>query len=190
MAKSKEMTLEQVSDSPKQIEWLPMTEATTRLERSAKTLERLVAAGEVKSRTEPRAGRKPERLYHAGDIERIRFQGENGTGARGLSAGPRSAGGAELLRVSGETATLFRDVLERLADERKAERESHQLLEERKLTQELLRSKIWLSRREAAEYSGIPIGALRELMKQGRFVARRFGRQVRVLRSSLEAYQG
>ena len=87
MAKWEGNTMEQTSgSSSKPVESLPLSEAPARRERSPKTLARLVAAGEVKSRTEPRPGRKPERLYHAGDIERLRFEGKNGTRTRAVAA--------------------------------------------------------------------------------------------------------
>jgi hypothetical protein len=53
-------------------EWVGMDEAEILLGKSQKTVERLAAAGELRSMLEPREGRKPQRVYHAGDLQRIK----------------------------------------------------------------------------------------------------------------------
>ena len=53
-------------------EWVGMDEAEILLGKSQKTVERLAAAGELRSMLEPREGRKPQRMYHAGDLQRIK----------------------------------------------------------------------------------------------------------------------
>lgn len=171
-----------------QVEWLALTEATARLERSPKTLERLVAAGEVKSRTEPRPGRKPERVYHAGDIERIRFDEERGNRTRAVV--PARPVSTELM-VGGDSAAVLRELFERLGADRKADREAEDARQDRQLYRDQLRSKLWLTWHEASDHSGIPVAALRKLAQdEQRIVARQFGRRSLVLRSSLEDYQG
>lgn len=53
-------------------DWLTIDEAAARLEKSTKTVDRLVKAELIRTRLESRTGRRPERLYSATDVDRAR----------------------------------------------------------------------------------------------------------------------
>lgn len=171
---------------PKLVEWIPEAEAVARLGRSAKTLERIVLAGEVDTKLEPRAGKKPQKLYYAPTIERIASEiAERGDRRRREATGEArpNASSSDLviskpvdvkMALSSETLTTIEGVLERWLDR------------DEKLD---VFQKIWLTWEEARDVSGIPYGVLRKLCVEGEILAKQFGRSWRVHRESLQAWR-
>lgn len=166
-------------------EWLTLKETIEALEKSSTTVERLVASQRLRSKLEPRPGRKAERVYHAGDVERLKRAEEEGRRQPALvlpKAPPVPAVPAPLA-LAPETRDLARELMERLAGPRPV----------------ALTEKLWLNLDEAAEYSGLARTFLRdscvepEHYKEGEnLIGIRGGphNALRIQRKSLEAFQG
>lgn len=148
-------------------EWQTLDEAVEYLGKSPKTIERLVSAEILRSRLEPREGRKAQRLYHAGDLERVKTEA--------ISA-PQPE--PKEKKTTQEVATLtpaLADVAARWLD--RAEKPE---------------PKPWLTLLEASERSGLTTAYLRRVIREGKIVAvpgGPFG-QLRVSRASLGAFAG
>jgi excisionase family DNA binding protein len=154
-------------------EWLTLPEATQHLGKSEKSIERLLKAQELRSRLENREGRKPQRLYHAGDLERIKHEAIPASAVEPT----RALAPAKPLEIAigTNTVTTIHDVMTKWLD--------------RGATIGM-RERFWLTLAEAAEVSGIPRTYVKRLCEEGKIVSVRFGRAWRVRRASLEAFEG
>ena len=146
-------------------EWLSLAEALKRLGKSQSTLERLVLAGAIRSKLEPRPGRKPERLYTASDVAR-----EAAAPSRVVVPVPVTK---PTLQVGSEAISSFRDVM------------TEWLNRPVNITK-----KIWLTVNEARELTGFTRRDLGELVAAKELNARRSGRKLLIQRASLEAFEG
>lgn len=169
-------------------EWLTREEAKQRLAKSDATLDRLVAAGRLNSKLEPRPGRKPERLYHAGDVERLAVEKEE-------APLTHAAAKSTALVLSHEAVSFIK---EQIAEFRAARNGETQIARPVPITE-----KLWLSLDEAVEYSGLAKSDLlqvcqrslreqeRNLYQQqpGNLIVRKSGGW-KILRKSLEAFEG
>jgi hypothetical protein len=162
-------------------EWLPLSEALELLGVSGRTLDGMTQRDEIRSTLEPRPGRKPERMYRAGDVERVareRREGEykpqSGNSRNALSA--VSAG----LPARTEVALAVPDKLSAFFD---------RLLQFQ--AESAVSKKLWLSLDEAAAYSGLARADLLELCRQEEppFDVRKSGGW-KIRRASLEEYAG
>jgi hypothetical protein len=160
-------------------EWLPLADATKALGKSQTTIERLVAAEELRSKLEPRPGRKPERVYHAGDIERLV---NNPTLSH---ATQQKTMALALPDTLSDSLRRLVDVIAQQADERKADRK----VEPEPKPYVPLSEKLWLTLAEAAEYSGLARADLKRLIEKEKLIARE-SRGWKILRKSLEAFEG
>lgn len=163
--------------------YLTMRLAMAEIGRAKSTVERLDAAGDVKSMLVARAGRKPERVYLAADLVRWREARERRKELRppsqrakqfpttALAPSPQTSG----IAIRGDVMTGLREVLDKFLAGRNAVG---------------VRDKLWLTWDEASELSGIPRAALKRLAREGRIQAERFGDATRVRRASLETYGG
>lgn len=147
-------------------EWVPLVEAMKALGKSQKTIERLIAAGELRSQLEPRAGRKPERMYHAGDLDRIR--------QHSITVPAAEPKRKQQLAIASDAVTTVRDVVTRWLD--RAERVG-------------VRERLWLNLEEAQAYSGLARNDLLALCREGKLTARKSGGW-RIRRASLEEFAG
>lgn len=146
---------------------------------SESTIARLVRDGRLRTQLVQRDGRKPERFYSAEDVERIEAERK----ARALRAAPT----AIEARSSANPAALpeFLGLLRELVQARQLPAPP-----EVKEPAVPLNEKLWLSPAEARRYSGLSRQDLRDLVFDGILVARGKGRGVRILRKSLEAFEG
>jgi excisionase family DNA binding protein len=159
-------------------EWLPLADATKALGKSQTTIERLVAAEELRSKLEPRPGRKPERVYHAGDIERLV---NNPTLSH---ATQQKTMALALPDTLSDSLRRLVDVIAQQAAERKAETDRKPESESKPSVS--LSEKLWLTIEEA-EYSGLPRGYLLRLIRKGQIVATKTP-SWRIQRASLEEF--
>jgi hypothetical protein len=152
-------------------------EVMSRLDCSEATVDRMARDERLKSRLVPVPGRKSERVYLAEDVERHQQVKEKREALR-PPPGPKllESGGTEKAEVislnRGIQVHAIRELLESWAAARSEEVP--------------IREKLWLTWKEAAALSGIPLAYVKLGAKEGRVVARRFGRSWRVQRASLE----
>jgi hypothetical protein len=171
--------------------YLPRREALAALGISDATLDRLVKQGELRSRLAPRAGRKPERVYLAEDVEKRKREGEERRRARPPSAiAVSSRGGRDGPFVPFDGTLTIRAMQTAL-----------RALETRPLSrpQVELKDKLWLSLDEAVAYSGLAKADLlfvcqeslqaQERTEREQLIVRKSGGW-KILRRSLEAFEG
>jgi hypothetical protein len=169
-------------------EWLPLSDATRALGKSQTTIERLVAAEELRSKLEPRPGRKPERVYHAGDIERLM---NNPTLSH---ATQQKTMALALPDTLSDSLRRLLDVIAQQAAERKAE--ADRKAESERKPSVSISEKLWLTLGEAADYSGLARADLLKLCRTAdpnslapSLTVRKSGGW-KILRKSLEAFEG
>ena len=153
-------------------EWVALEEATKMLGKSAKTVERLVACGELRSKLEARDGRKPQRLYHAGHLQRIKEQAIPAPAAE-----PKRAllpAKTTEIAIAPNFVTTLNDVMTKWLNRPESIG---------------VREKLWLSLEEAQQYSGLSRNMLLDLCREGRVVACKSGGW-RIRRASLEEFEG
>jgi predicted DNA-binding transcriptional regulator AlpA len=146
-------------------EWLTLAETVQKLGKSQSTIERWVGNGALRSKQEPRQGRKPERLYSAADIERLASQVQQANTRSIALAKPPSQ-----LTIAPDAISALRDVM----------------MEWRKPP------KLWLSLEEAAAYSGLSESHIIGCVDTGHIIGRKAGPYGawRIHRASLEEYDG
>jgi len=169
--------------------YLPINDTVGALGRSIKTVERLVAAGELDSKLIAREGRKPERVYSASDIERLKRENMRRRerrlatipSNRQISAPPPATAS---VAISPDSLTALREAMSQLVLQRSAVPISQ---------------KLWLTLQEAAEYSGLSQTYLREsCIRPGDYregenlIGVRGGPHgaLRIQRASLDAFSG
>lgn len=156
-----------------ELEWIPLEEATAKIRKSARTIERLMHAGHLRSRLEPRARSKPQRMYHAGDLDRIQKESIPAPAVEPQRALVRKAPAlGQQLAIPPDAVTAMRDMLAGWRNQVSA------------------REKLWLSLREASMLSGLSRKYLRRACEQKTLEHIKDGRSVRVRRTSLEAFAG
>lgn len=143
-------------------DWYTLAETIGKLNKSQSTIDRLVGAGELKSKTEPRPGRKPERLYSAEDVEKLAIRVQEPSRALRVIRPPAQS----QLAIPPDAITALRDVMK-----------------------DLRKPRLWLTLEEAEDYSGIPRAMLLELCKTTRLNAFKW-RGWKIRRESLEAFEG
>ena len=141
-------------------EWLPVSEACAALGKSQSTIER-IPSERLRSRLEPRPGRKPERMYYASDVERIKHEDADKENHRV----PAVKAPAQFA-IAPDTITALVNAVTEYRNAPPAQ-------------------KLWLSLEEAAAYSGLGRSILKRLAKR----AGPHGAW-RISRKSLEAFEG
>lgn len=157
--------------------WVPLSEAVQKLGRSAKTIERLVANGELASRLIPMEGRKPQRVFSADSIKALRERiNKRAERAPLLTPQPR------LPVVHRSELALPENAIDELNDvvTRWLNRPTPPIS---------ISQKLWLTLDEAAELSGLPRSAVADFAAEGRITAMKRGAWF-VNRASLEAFAG
>lgn len=152
-------------------DWLTMGETIAALGKSASTVERLVGSGRIKSQLEPRPGRKPERMYSAGDVERLKQQDDERSGNVSVPF-RRAPQGPTQLAISADTVSSIREMLTEWKNPPKP--------------------KLWLNLEEACAYSGLGVSALLAAVAEGKIAGGKYGPHgaLAVHRASLEEYRG
>lgn len=143
-----------------------LIETQRELNTSTATVERMVRDGRLRSKLVPRPGRKPERVYLAEDIDRLKEQKGKRRELRPPSAlVPRSPASTQQL------ALVTTELVRQLAAPKPIP----------------LSEKLWLSLPEAQAYSGLAKTDLLVLAQSKRVVARKSGGW-KIQRKSLEAF--
>ena len=150
--------------------YISITETIARLGQSLATIERLVKRGELRTEEVARGnGRKPERFYSVEDLDRLKIEREAREAMRPPSAVTAVAvrpAKAELVLAS-EAAGVLRE-----------------------LTAFLRPPPLWLTPRQATQYSGLPRKILMAACRDGRLSAiPRYGSFL-IRRASLEEFAG
>jgi hypothetical protein len=161
-------------------EWLTLAETVRTLGRSQSTVERLSATGQLRSKLEPRPGRKPERLYSEEDARRLASRiGEANTRSIQVARPKPEA----QIPISPAVVSSLREAM----------------AEWRNPPPISIREKLWLTLDEAAELSGLSAGFLRESIVEPQYhrpgenlIGIRGGSHGtwRIQRASLEAFAG
>jgi excisionase family DNA binding protein len=160
--------------------YLRLDEVTVALGVSDATVERMTRDGRLPSKLVPRSGRKGERMYLSEAVERLKEEKEKRVALRPPSAQTNGQlqngeGKAEIVSVKTFPLQAVRELLLEWSGKRE---------------EVGLREKFWLTWDEGAALSGIPVAYVRQAARDGQIVARRFGRSWRVLRKSLEQFEG
>jgi excisionase family DNA binding protein len=152
-------------------DWLTKAEAAQALQCAEKTIERLAAKGEIHQAFRPVPGRRPVAVFHPKDIEKLKPKNVAVPFVLSQSeAGPNGAAETQALVPVGKAPA---DLLAALASALG------------KPTALSVDKKLFLTIREAAEYSGLPKSYLRKLLKEGSLPSLRAG-GYRIKRSDLE----
>lgn len=170
-------------------QWITIAEATKLLGRSYKTVERLVSAGHIKTMVEPRAGRKPERLYDSQDVSRLAERAmprANGSVAASEGAPPDSLA----IRKRPAPPSLPLEVLQPVVERMAGAMEQTAAAMTRAFDQKPEPAKLWLSLEEAAAYTGLSKSDLKRARLEGKVTALRSGRGWRYRRVSLDDFAG
>lgn len=153
--------------------WLTLAEALESLGKSQSTLERLVGSRQIASRLEKRPGRKPERLYKAEDIARLRAGEGSHVTTREVSPSVKKL-------TAGEGASAVISSLDAVMTK----------WGEGQGSRVAIREKLTLTIAEASAYSGFGVAYLIGLIDTGKVRALKAGPNGSwvIVRRSLEEY--
>jgi chemotaxis protein histidine kinase CheA len=169
---------------------------------SKATVERRVKSKELRTKELPRDGKKPLRVYLAADIETLKRTKHERREAQPPSA---KAAAAETTALeprrsssNGVPVPYFQELVKTLRELAITQQQLQQRIGQLEVPpaqvvvdlQVPLQHKLWLSMREAHVYSGLPTRRLRKLLAEEIIVAVGEGRGTRILRKSLEAFEG
>jgi len=158
--------------------WLSIQETCARLGKAPKTVESMVTYNQISSKTVPRAGRKPERVYEARDVQRLLDEADE----RAKRVRPRpqalALGGTPkptMLSLAPEDRAIARDIVAQF----KPPPAPPRLLP-------------WITVAEAAAWSGLSEGYLLRRVEDKQIVGRKGGDHGswRILRASLDEFTG
>lgn len=174
---------------------LTIAEAARELDKSERSIERLVAAGKLDSRIETSSGRRVRRIT-AASLERFREAqallraDPPPTDSHVVPTRNVGPGGSDSRRT--EVALAVPDALSSFFERIMKLQEFAAKVNAETAAERAAQEKLWLTIDEAAAYSGIAQSCLRELIAAGQIEALRIGahRAWRIRRVSLEAFQG
>lgn len=167
-------------------DWVPSETAMKQLGKSERSVQRLAAAGHLRWKLEPLTKR---RLYHAGDLQRVKEEGIRTQAEEPRAIAPRAM---TPLILAPEAMAFIKTQIEAFRAARNSERQVD-------LTAVPIREKLWLSLEEASEYSGLSMRFLRDSIVEPKYhqpgenlAGIRVGRggSWRIQRASLEAFAG
>jgi hypothetical protein len=149
-------------------EWVSLEHAIKQVGKSERSIQRLAAAGDLRWKLDD--GTR-QRLYHAGDLERIKEQGiQAGREEPQRALAPRASAP---LALAPDVISLVRDIAARItAPPSLAPSE-----------------KLWLNLEEAQTYAGLSRNRLLGLCREGKLTAMKDGGW-KIRRASLEAFEG
>jgi hypothetical protein len=150
--------------------YISITETIARLGQSIATIERAVKRGELRTEEVPRGnGKKAERFYLAEDVDKLKSERE----AKQALRPPSAVAGAVAVRpakaelvLASEAAGVAREIAE------------------------WFRPALWLTPKQAAQYSGLPRKILLAACREGRLTAIPRNGSFLIRRASLEAFEG
>jgi excisionase family DNA binding protein len=194
-------------------EWCDTESVMRALNISERTVQKWAELGRLRYKT-IQDGSRRFRLYDSAEVEKLRQSGppkpsreqsSNGTdhainrqNGEVVAIKGRSPSGGEVMLVK-ELSEMMRDVVAKLLDERKQERDAAKEREEKeraaqekrweaeRAAQELTK-KVWLTLREASQIYGLPQQTLRDLLEQGKISGIQAGKSWRIWRPSLEEF--
>ena len=167
------------------MDWLTKPDALARLGCSERTLDRHVELRRIEKRTVPVAGRRPQPLFSARDIDAIRAQlgqelhpavvappipsplSRNDGVMTGVAETARQAvesAGGNVAELAGAIAQLARSLARPHGP--------------------------WLTIKAAAQASGLSLSLVRRLVREGVIPAIRDGRALKVARSTIDSWEG
>ena len=186
------------------VEWYAEDRTATMLAVSTRTVRRMAQDGTLRRAWRPLAGRKPEAVYHPGDVEReaakARPRPMPVPDARDLETGPptaltgRVAAAIEQMaaaRLEPQIAGRMAEALARLASARQETPGLPGIPEALERMAELIRRAprasppLWMTLAEASEYSGLTQALLERLIEAGKLHAIR-DRATKVKRAELD----
>lgn len=176
---------------PELVEWIPAEDACARLGKSSKTLERLAASGEIESKMQSVPGRKSRRVFFAPAVERIAHDWDERKRSRVADGAVSRQAAAETESPAYKTLIQVLDRLTSAQQPRALAGESLGNLPQKPLTTVELNQapvELWLTEKQAKEYSGLSRRDLRSLVDDGTLTTRRYGRELRYQRHSLEVF--
>lgn len=157
-------------------DWIPMAEAMELLGKSQSTVERLARRGVIGSKEAKRIGRRPERLYYLGDVQKLKEARSYTPATTALALPlPESLAGALNALAAAFTAQATRSEVPSPQPEP---------------AKVALTAKLWLRLPEARELSGLCVTHLKQLCRQGKLVWMYSGRSLVIQRKSLEEFEG
>ncbi len=157
--------------------WPTKSETSELLQVSFRTLDKFVTDGKLQSAKRPQSGKPPATVYHPDDVERLRLAKQpaahvmptpNGTGTH-----PAQLRETVGLTARSGAADGFMAFLEILRAHLAQPAES-------------LPQRLFLTLREAVDYSGLPQGELLRAIKEGKLGARKTWKGWRIRRKDLE----
>jgi hypothetical protein len=156
-------------------DWLPLDETMARLGKSQSTIERLVGSRALRSMLSPRPGRKPERLYSAEDVERLKEESGAAT-SRTVTVAKKAPGAL----ISGDGNVMLSSLVPLLTKWLNGGQGTR------------ASEKLWLSLEEATAYSGLAESFLERAIREGKLRAVKGGPHGAwsIQRASLEAFEG
>jgi len=156
-------------------DWIPKQDAARLLGVAEKTLERWADRGDLQKATRKRPGLPPQVVYHPAELERMREAREPAAFVVPHDNGSNGSNG------NGETSTAVATV----PPARFNPEILMKMLAETFQRQEHV-SKLFLTVKESAEYSGLPQTTLRQLMDAGKLEFMKTGAGYRVRKADLE----
>jgi excisionase family DNA binding protein len=181
--------------------WLQREEALARLGVADATLERMARDGRVGSALASRPGKKGTRVFVTADVDRLKREKEMRAALRPPSAMKKTETGNEEGNGAGKASSTNLDLWGQgkgaaLVSLKTGGWSYESLLELIRGVVSIsservpLQEKLWLTWEEASALSGIPVPHVRRLSEAGKIYAEKFGRSWRVLKDSLQKYQG
>lgn len=165
--------------------YMPLPMVLNELGKGAKTVERLVKGGELRSKWVPRPGMKPERVYSAEDLMKLKEAHAKRRERTALAIPIRPPQQTDRL------ALVMKEFMERI--NMRVDRLQLQATEAAVAAAEpapvRITEKLWLSLKEAIAYSGLAGADLIQQAKDGKITSRKSAGW-RFLRRSLEAFEG
>lgn len=159
--------------------YMPLPMVMNELGKGAKTVERLVKGGELRSKWVPRPGMKPERVYSAEDLTKLKESHAKRRERTALAVPSRP----QSPRL--DPLAALNAILERWS------KQPLQIPAPPTPPEPAVRitEKLWLSLKEAIAYSGLAGADLIQQAKDGKITSRKSAGW-RFLRRSLEAFEG
>lgn len=147
------------------VDWLTKEQASKVIGVSTKTVEKLAKDGKLQQRMIPQQGKPAIAAYNPTDVEKVRRE-RNPDGPEVYVMPTAAEDAQELLRVGSAQAafgpTVATSTRLLLAEPPSSQKRKYSIAE--------LRHKLFLTRKEAAVYSGLPPGYLRKLVEEGKIV--------------------
>ena len=199
-------------------EWYTIPETTAKLEIAEKTLRKWALKGRLGYRLQSVPGKRPQRLYNAADVERLKLAGPPKLVVaqhppdvpRNVPLIPKvksldhqNGRALDTVSMAGQFLAFLKAEHEAERERTKADREDARErweteqkrweIEQKRLALEkesaARQSRAWLTLTESADRSGLPRTALKKAVQDGKLIASTAG-GIRIQRASLDSFTG